>query len=246
MVDGNSVRSARYGVQARKPVSQPASRDPAEHTVGHRSAAGGDAPLDHANPRSADRCRFAVVRARRFGGERRSCGVGIVAMPRRSRTKCPSATRLRDDGAEMAQSGLATQLNTGWTPPASIEQARALARERFKARLEAGGEVGNCGCDDGEDVTGPQDTSAAEGVVGVRFPDSGRVYYFRPGGTDVAVGDWVVVATARGQEAGRVVIAPHQLRSSLLDGELTNVVRPLHDDDVSRMDANKRKAADAV
>src|SRR3954447_22332794 len=146
----------------------------------------------------------------------------------------------------MAETAIATHLNPGWSPPASIEEARALARERFKSRLQAGEEIGNCGCDSESEILGPQDASVGECVVGVRFPDSGRVYYFRPGEAELQVGDWVVVPTGRGQEAARVVIAPHQVRSSLLDGTLSDIVRLLDDSDAARIDANKRKASEAV
>jgi cell fate regulator YaaT (PSP1 superfamily) len=146
----------------------------------------------------------------------------------------------------MAESAIETNLIPGWTPPASLEHARALARERFKSRLQAGEEIGGCGCDSDSEVVGPQETSAGECVVGVRFPDSGRVYYFRPGEFELTVGDWVVVPTGRGQEAARVVIAPHQVRSSLLDATPSDIVRPLEDDDVARIDTNKRKASEAV
>ncbi len=146
----------------------------------------------------------------------------------------------------MAELAIATDLNPGWTPPASLEHARALARERFKSRLQAGEEIGNCGCDSESDVLGPDDTSHGECVVGVRFPDSGRIYYFRPGEAELQIGDWVVVPTGRGQEAARVVIAPHQIRSSLLDGTLSAIVRPLDDNDAARIDANKSRASEAV
>lgn len=43
-----------------------------------------------------------------------------------------------------------------------------------------------------------------------------------------------------------MVIAPHQVRSSVLDGTLSDIVRPLDDNDAARIDANKRKAAEAV
>jgi len=146
----------------------------------------------------------------------------------------------------MAESAIATNLNPGWAPPASLEHARAIARERFKSRLEAGEEIGNCGCDSESAVLGPDDASLGECVVGVRFPDSGRVYYFRPGDKELQIGEWIVVPTGRGQEAARVVIAPHQVRSSLLDGTLSDVVRALDDRDVAQIDANKRRASEAV
>ena len=39
-------------------------------------------------------------------------------------------------------------------------------------------------------------------VVGVRFKDTGKVYYFDPKGMDVKKGELVVVETARGVECG--------------------------------------------
>jgi cell fate regulator YaaT (PSP1 superfamily) len=81
----------------------------------------------------------------------------------------------------------------------------------------------------------------------VRFRDSGRVYYFRsPEDDEIAVGDWVVVPTARGEEAGRVVISPHQVRSSMLQGDLGSVDRVMTADDVARMEAYRRGGAEAV
>jgi cell fate regulator YaaT (PSP1 superfamily) len=63
------------------------------------------------------------------------------------------------------------------------------------------------------------------GLVGVRFRRAGRVYYFDPGQLqDVAVGDWLIVETARGPEAGWVVIAPSQVVSAEVD-DLKPVMR---------------------
>lgn len=48
-------------------------------------------------------------------------------------------------------------------------------------------------------------------TVGVRFRRAGKVYYFSAAGyADLAVGDHVIVDTARGRESGEVVIAPGQ------------------------------------
>jgi cell fate regulator YaaT (PSP1 superfamily) len=60
-------------------------------------------------------------------------------------------------------------------------------------------------------------------VVGVRFKRAGKIYYFDPVGIELEVGDHVVVKTTRGQELGRVVIAPGQV----LDGEVTNELKPV-------------------
>ena len=86
----------------------------------------------------------------------------------------------RSDGGGMAEFGAARPLDGPWTPPASIDEARARARERFKSRLESGEQIGQCGCGEGDAVLGLDDASPPECVVGVRFRDSGRIYYFRP------------------------------------------------------------------
>jgi len=133
-------------------------------------------------------------------------------------------------------------------PPKTLDEARALARERFKTRLEAGEKVGGCDChteDETLAVSARSDEPAAR-VAGVRFRDSGRTYYFAARDTALDVGDWVVVETSRGREAGRVIIAPHQIRLNLLQGELKPILRRLNDEDVRRMDGFKRDAAAAV
>jgi cell fate regulator YaaT (PSP1 superfamily) len=72
------------------------------------------------------------------------------------------------------------------------------------------------------------------------------MYYFDPRHHALDVGDWVVVDTSRGKEAGRVVLAPHQVRQSSLEGELKPVLRKLSAGDVERMNQLKRDAAQAV
>ncbi|MBW3634792.1 MAG: hypothetical protein KY456_17370, partial [Chloroflexi bacterium] len=146
----------------------------------------------------------------------------------------------------MAELGTRTQLDGSWAPPASIDEARERARDRFKNRLQAGESIGECGCGDENEIVGQNDGSPPECVVGVRFPDSGRIYYFRPNKDDLRVGDWVVVPTNRGQEAARVVMEQHLVRQAQLQGDLGSVVRRLNDDDVGHMEALRRKRAGAI
>src|SRR5215213_1420758 len=146
----------------------------------------------------------------------------------------------------MAELGAARPLDGPWTPPASVEEARARARQRFKSRLESGEQIGECGCGDGDPILGVDDASPPECVVGVRFRDSGRIYYFRSDEDDLFVGDWVVVTTGRGEEAARVVLAPHQVRRAQLQGDLGSVVRRLGGGDVRHMEAQRRKGPEAI
>src|SRR5215212_4701109 len=146
----------------------------------------------------------------------------------------------------MAEFGVAGPLAGTWKPPASVEEARARARERFKSRLESGEQIGKCGCGDGDPILGLDDASPPECVVGVRFRDSGRIYYFRPDRDDLLVGDWVVVRSGRGEEAARVVLAPHQVRRAQLQGDLGSVLRRFSNDDVRRMEAQRRRGPEAI
>ena len=43
-------------------------------------------------------------------------------------------------------------------------------------------------------------------VVGVRFRNAGKIYYFGPGKLDIHAGMHVIVETARGVEYGYVVV----------------------------------------
>lgn len=59
-------------------------------------------------------------------------------------------------------------------------------------------------------------------VIGVRFRNVGKVYYFSPQDFDIYTGDHVIVETARGIEYGTVVLSPR-------DVEEDKVVQPLKD-----------------
>jgi cell fate regulator YaaT (PSP1 superfamily) len=129
--------------------------------------------------------------------------------------------------------------------PRTLDEARAMARLRFKDRLVKGEKIGECECGDdtAEQLAG---TGQTHRVAGVRFLDSGRTYYFDPRQMALDVGDWVVVETSRGKEAGRVILAPHQVRESMLEGELKPVLRKLASEDIEKMNRLKKEAAGAV
>lgn len=63
-------------------------------------------------------------------------------------------------------------------------------------------------------------------VIGVRFGPVARVYYFDPTGfEDLQVGEYVIVETARGEEAGEVAIAPREVTDREIVGKLKGVLR---------------------
>jgi len=85
-------------------------------------------------------------------------------------------------------------------------------------------------------------------VVGVRFQEAGKIYYFEPGNyrEDLTTGSYVVVETSRGVELGRVVIAPGQVLSAELTEPLKPIIRPAGPNDVDRADALKQQAREAT
>ncbi len=63
-------------------------------------------------------------------------------------------------------------------------------------------------------------------VTGIRFRQAGRVYYFATGElTDLVVGDWVIVETSRGIEAGQVAMPPHEVAEKELTVPLKGIIR---------------------
>ena len=126
----------------------------------------------------------------------------------------------------------------------SVDQAREHAKARFRERLANGEQGGGCSCSrEEEHRTGNGPDSR---VVGVRFRDSARVYFFETDRSDVDVGTWVACTTSRGQEAGRVVVAPKQVLMSQLDGTLTPIDHVLQPDDVESIEQHRKDAANVV
>jgi len=130
--------------------------------------------------------------------------------------------------------------------PTTVDEARVLARNRFKERVEQGEKVGNCDCHTSETDALEGGTGPSRRVAGVRFLDSGQTFFFECQEMPLEPGDWVVAETTRGKEAGRVVIAPHQLRASKLEGELKPLVRKLNERDLEKMERLKKDSAQAV
>ncbi len=126
----------------------------------------------------------------------------------------------------------------------SVEEAREHAKARFRDRLTNGEQVGSCSC--AEDDPVPAHAGDALSVVGVRFRDSGRVYFFESNGAPLDVGTWVACTTSRGQEAGRVVVAPKQVVMSQLDGTLKPIERVLDEGDIARIEQQRTDAAHVV
>ena len=82
-------------------------------------------------------------------------------------------------------------------------------------------------------------------VVGVRFKDVGKVYYFDPGDAQLAMEDGVIVETVRGVEYGKVVQTPHKVCNRMLVKPLKKIIRKATAKDLSKIEANRKKEKDA-
>lgn len=73
-------------------------------------------------------------------------------------------------------------------------------------------------------------------VVGIRFKDSGKTYFFDPHGLEqLAIGDSVIVETVRGLELAKITHLPHEVADTEIVGELKPVIRRAEDSDFERM-----------
>jgi len=82
-------------------------------------------------------------------------------------------------------------------------------------------------------------------IVGVRFRDAGKIYYFNPGDLKMAAGDGCIVETSRGVEFGKVVIPPRQVPENEVVQPLKQVLRGAERKDFERLEANRARAQEA-
>lgn len=82
-------------------------------------------------------------------------------------------------------------------------------------------------------------------IIGVRFRNVGKVYYFSPKDLDISVGDHVIVETARGVEYGFVVLGPKEVDDSKVIQPLKEVIRIATPKDDAREENNRKKEKEA-
>lgn len=82
-------------------------------------------------------------------------------------------------------------------------------------------------------------------VIGVRFRNVGKIYYFAPAKFEVVVGDKVIVETARGVEYGHVVLGMREVDKSKVVQPLKPVIRMATKEDGIKEEANRKKEKEA-
>lgn len=82
-------------------------------------------------------------------------------------------------------------------------------------------------------------------VVGVRFCDTGKMYYFDPKGFDIKNGQEIIVETANGLEFGRASTGVKLVEDDEVVSPLKPVIRIATDEDRKKVEENKRKEKEA-
>ncbi len=78
-------------------------------------------------------------------------------------------------------------------------------------------------------------------IVGVRFKDNGKTYYFDPRNLNLKVGDYCVVETARGNECGEVTIGTKAVPDQDVVQPLKPVLRVADAADHRQMERNRAR-----
>ena len=82
-------------------------------------------------------------------------------------------------------------------------------------------------------------------IVGVRFRNTGKSYYFDPKDLELRVDDRVIVETARGIEMGTVTLPPMEMEEAKVKMPLREIIRVANDRDMEQEESNREKEKDA-
>lgn len=82
-------------------------------------------------------------------------------------------------------------------------------------------------------------------VIGVRFRENGKIYFFNPLNYKIDVGRNVIVETARGVEFGKVVLGVREIDETNMSTPIKPIIRIADESDKARYEENKKKSKDA-
>ena len=83
-------------------------------------------------------------------------------------------------------------------------------------------------------------------IIGIRFKEVGKIYYFSPGRYKLSAGDKVIVETARGVECGEVVIPNRNIEDENVVQPLKTIIRTVTDNDKKTLEENRKKEAEIM
>lgn len=83
-------------------------------------------------------------------------------------------------------------------------------------------------------------------VVGVRFRQAGKVYFFEPAGLRFKIGEAAIVDTARGAEFGEIVMLNRKMAERDIVQPLRSVLRRASEEDIAHNKSNREKEKEAL
>ena len=78
-------------------------------------------------------------------------------------------------------------------------------------------------------------------IIGVRFKDGGKLYYFNPNGVQVQAGQHVIIETSKGIEFGECALANTMIDEMELIAALRPMLRVATEEDYAQVKANQEK-----
>ncbi len=85
------------------------------------------------------------------------------------------------------------------------------------------------------------ESTAEVEIIGIRFKDVGKVYYFSPNKVQFKAGDMAIVETARGVECGEIVLPNRMISESSIVSPLKSIMRKATPADVAQLEENLKK-----
>lgn len=82
-------------------------------------------------------------------------------------------------------------------------------------------------------------------VVGIRFKENGKIYYFDPDSKTFSKGEKVIVETVRGIECGEIASANHTVAEDEIRHPLKKIIRGANAEDIKIVETNRKKEAEA-
>ncbi len=82
-------------------------------------------------------------------------------------------------------------------------------------------------------------------VVGIRFKENGKIYYFDPDSKSYAKGEKVIVETVRGIECGETATPNHKISDEDIVHPLKKVIRSASKEDIKTVENNRKKEKEA-
>ncbi|MBE6801488.1 MAG: stage 0 sporulation protein [Ruminococcaceae bacterium] len=82
-------------------------------------------------------------------------------------------------------------------------------------------------------------------VVGIRFKENGKIYYFDPDSKTFSKGEKVIVETVRGIECGEIASANHTVAEEEIRHPLKKIIRGANAEDTKIVETNRKKEAEA-